>query len=268
LRVLRLVDTTRATPLPDGSVTRRTLITYVRYPADAASGTDLPGAAPARGRYLLVVMAHGFTLEPSTYTALLRAWARAGYVVAAPVLPLTNTNAPGGANRADLINQPADLRFVITRLTSTLRGIVDPTRIAVAGHSDGGDSALAIAYDPRFRDARVGAAVILSGSPVAAFGGFAPARRSPPLLAAQGTADQLNPPSASTALFSAAPRPKYLLRLIGAGHQAPYQDEQPYLGVVERVSVAFLDRYLKGRADVTLEHAGNVPGVAAVDARP
>jgi dienelactone hydrolase len=266
---MRLVDTSRATELPGGATATRTLITYVRYPADAPSGTDLRDAAPARASrpYPLVVMAHGFTLEPSTYTALLRAWARAGYVVAAPLLPLTNANAPGGPNRGDLVNQPADLRFVISRLTSTFRGLVDPARIAVAGHSDGGDTALAVAYDRGYRDTRVDAALILSGSPVAAFGGFAPAPRAVPLLAVQGTADPLNRPSATDAFFAAAPRPKYLLRLLGAGHQAPYQDEQPYLGVVERVSIAFLDRYLKGAA-TGLERAGSVPGVAAVEARP
>jgi fermentation-respiration switch protein FrsA (DUF1100 family) len=69
-----------------------------------------------------------------------------------------------------------------------------------------------------------------------------------PLLAVQGTADSVNSPSSTYSYFADAPRPKYLLRLLGAEHTAPYQDEQPHLGIVARVSTAFLDRYLKGEA--------------------
>ena len=47
------------------------------------------------------------------------------------------------------------------------------------------------------------------------------------------------------AFFDAAPRPKYLLTLLGAPHLRPYTDEQPQLGIVERVTIAFLDAYLK-----------------------
>jgi hypothetical protein len=44
---------------------------------------------------------------PATYASLLLAWARAGYVVAAPVFPLTNASAPGGANESDLVSPVA-----------------------------------------------------------------------------------------------------------------------------------------------------------------
>jgi fermentation-respiration switch protein FrsA (DUF1100 family) len=57
-----------------------------------------------------------------------------------------------------------------------------------------------------------------------------------PLLAAQGTADSVNSPSGTYSYFAAAARPKYLLMLLGAEHTAPYQDEQPHLGIVARVS--------------------------------
>ena len=181
---------------------------------------------------------------------------------------MTNTNAPGGASQADLINQPGDLRFVISRLESFGGSLVDRRRIAVGGHSDGGDTALAVAYDGRYRDGRVRAAVILSGAAIAAFSGFSREPHSPPLLAAQGTADPLNSPAATDAFFSTAPRPKFLLLLLGTGHQAPYQDQQPQLGIVERVSTAFLDRYLAGRTAGPLVKLGDVPGVATVDARP
>src|SRR5947209_8450254 len=147
-------------------------MTDVRDPAEGrTSGGDVPGAPVARGGpYPLIVFGHGFSLLPSTYALLLRAWARAGYVVAAPAFPLERANAPGGPDESDLINQPGDVRFLISGLErasadarSPLHGLVDPAKIAVAGHSDGGETALAVAYDRRFRDPRVRAAVILSG---------------------------------------------------------------------------------------------------------
>jgi dienelactone hydrolase len=148
-----------------------------------------------------------------------------------------------------------------------LDGIVDPSTIAVSGQSDGGETALAVAYDRSFRDPRVRAAVILSGAQIPGGGALEP---GPPLLAAQGTADTINNPRNTDAVFAAAKRPKYLLRLIGAPHLPPYTNEQPQLSIVERVSIAFLGRYLKGaRALINrMERAGNRPGVASLVAQP
>jgi hypothetical protein len=61
-----------------------------------------------------VIFGHGFAVTPGIYTPLLQYWARAGYVVAAPIFPLGNANAPGGPNESDLVNQPRDMSFVIT----------------------------------------------------------------------------------------------------------------------------------------------------------
>ena len=127
----------------------------------------------------------------------------AGYVVAAPVFPLENAAAPGGPNESDLINQPKDMSFVITRLLAlnarreTVLGKIDSSRIAVAGHSDGAETALAVAYDRRFRDPRVRAAIVLSGAALPGMGAFPPS--GPPLLAVQGTADPINAPSTAPA---------------------------------------------------------------------
>src|SRR6476469_7805203 len=70
----------------------------------------------AGGPHPLIVFAHGFALTPGTYSRLLRAWTRAGYVVAAPVFPLEDANAPGGPDESDLINEPQDVSVVISRL--------------------------------------------------------------------------------------------------------------------------------------------------------
>lgn len=209
-------------------------------------------AAPDRtaGPFPLIVFGHGFAVTPATYFRLLRAWAQTGYVVVAPVFPLENAHAPWGPDESDLVNQPRDMSVVISGMLAAnntahtlLRGMIAPQRIAVSGQSDGGETALAVAYDRFYRDPRVRAVVILSGARMPGSGSLLP---GPPLLATQGTADTVNNPGNTYAFFGIAHRPKYLLRLIGAPHLPPYTVEQPQLTIVERVSIAFLHRYLKG----------------------
>jgi dienelactone hydrolase len=280
LRVLHLVDTARTIRLAHGRTEARPLVTYVRYPALGAPGRtdvlDAP-AAHAGGPYPLVIFGHGFAVTPRLYAHLLQSWTRAGYVVAAPVFPLGNANAPGGPDESDLVNQPTDMSVVISRLlaasataTSPLSGLIDPTHIAVTGQSDGGVTALAVAYSRRFRDPRVDAAVVMSGAEMSGAGGFSFRRGGPPLLATQGTADTINEPRFTYAFFDAARRPKYLLRLLGAGHLPPYTRQQPQLAIVERVTIAFLDGYLKRRRRALqgLVPLGTSPRAAAILADP
>jgi Chlorophyllase enzyme len=61
----------------------RPLETVVRYPATG-------------GPHPMIVFGHGYALTPATFSRLLSGWARADYVVAAPVFPLGSANAPGG----------------------------------------------------------------------------------------------------------------------------------------------------------------------------
>lgn len=234
LRVLRLVDHSRRAHFRNGTSRTRVLVTYVRVPTR--------GHAP----YPLVVFGHGFALAPHPYARLLDTWAGGGYVVAAPVFPVENANAPGGPDESDLVNQPGDMSFVISQLTSPtspLHGLVDPKRIALAGQSDGAETALAATYDRRYLDRRVDAAVILSG---AALPGFSTPARSPPLLAVQGTSDPINSPSTTAAYYRLMHRPKFLLWLLGATHLPPYTTRDRWAAVVDRATLAFLDHYLRG----------------------
>jgi len=254
--VFRFTDRTRFAHFANGTVRTRTLVTYVRYP------TSRHGLLP------LIVFGHGFSTTPGIYAPLLDAWALAGYVVAAPFFPVENAHAPGGPDESDLVNQPGDLSFVISRLlTSRIRGLIDPSRIVVAGQSDGGETALAVAYDPRFRDPRIKAAVILSGARLPGQTRRFP-KRSPPLLATQGTADTVNPPHYTYEFFHAATRPKYLLKLLGAGHLPPYTTDTRQLAVVERVTIAFLNHYVGHGPLRALLASGDAPGIAQLTADP
>lgn len=257
VRVLRLVDQSRLAHFRNGTSGPRVLLTTVRYPAGARH--PLP----------LVVFAHGFALTPETYAPLLDAWARAGYVVAAPLFPVEGADAPGGPSEADLVNEPDDLRFVVSRLTATtspLRGIVDASSVAVAGHSDGAEAALSAAFDPRFRDRRIRAAVIMSGAALPGFAG-APVG-SPPLLAVQGTSDPINQPRTTSAYFRLMRRPKFLLWLLGASHLPPYSTADRWSSVVDRATVAFLDRYLRGGPIRPLVTAGTSSSLARIVSDP
>ncbi len=280
LRVFGFNDPKRTLTLPDGTSEARPLLTYVRYPAlgpvDRSDLRDAP-AARTSAPFPLVIFGHGFAVTPSIYQRLLVSWARAGYVVAAPVFPRENAGAPGGPDESDLANQPADMSFLITKLlqltaagSGPLAGLIDPRRIAVSGQSDGGDTALAAAYDPRLRDRRIGAAMILSGAEIQSLGAFAFPSQGPPLLAVQGTADTINPQSATDQFFIAAAAPKYLLLLPGAQHLPPYTTEEPQLAIVERITTAFLDAYLKHRpvAREALRSRTVVPGTATLVAHP
>jgi alpha-beta hydrolase superfamily lysophospholipase len=237
--VLRFVDTSRTITLPHGKTVPRPVTTVFWYPPLR------DGAGP----FPLVVFGHGFASTPWLYRRLLRDWAAAGYVVAAPVFPLGNANAPGGPDESDIVNQPRDMSFVITRVlkasagtTSPLSGLVDPEKVAVAGHSDGAMTAFAAAYEKPFYDDRIHAALVLSGAILG------PHRyvehTGVPLLAVQGTADRINQPIYARELFHAVGRPKFLLLLRGAGHLPPYTVPGPRFATVMHVTIAFLDHYL------------------------
>ena len=235
---LPLVDRSRPT-VSDGRIVRaaRILTTELWLPA-------------APGRRPLVVFAHGFDVRPASYGALLQSWAAHGYVVAAPEFPLTDP-AVAGANldEADITNQPADLRFVTGALTAPSSPIaprVDPARVAITGHSDGGESALAASLLPEPPGgSHYRALIAMSVQPLPGHERTA----NPPILVTQGDVDAINPPAYGMQTWQEAASPKYLLVLRGGGHLPPLQAGSAWLPPVEAVTEAFLDAYLAGGAN-------------------
>jgi hypothetical protein len=81
-------------------------------------------------------------------------------------------------DEADIANQRADVRFVTDWLvggTSPLAGRIDSSAVAVAGHSDGAETALAAATTPAAAgEPRYRAAIVLGAQPVPAAAGRKP----------------------------------------------------------------------------------------------
>jgi dienelactone hydrolase len=249
----------------------RILPVLVRYPETGQSGAAKAGSVPAAGAFPLVVFAPGYLQCGDVYSDLLTQWASAGYVVAVINFPQTNCHT-ANPNESDLVHQPQDVAAVIGRLEGLsqqaqgpLAGLVDPSRVAVAGHSDGGDTVAAMAAMSCCKYQGLRAAIVLAGAEWPAFTGRWFGAPTPPMLFVQGAADTINPPAASMQLYQAdSTGLRYYLNLYGAQHLAPYEGDQPPEPIVAQVTIDFLDEYLSGSGDENsaMDSAGTVPGVA------
>ncbi|HEV3452822.1 MAG TPA: phospholipase [Acidimicrobiia bacterium] len=281
-RLETFVDATRPTPANGsfaGSPTR-TLPTLVLYPAVGPAGpTDRTGAAPAGRALPLIVFSHGSNSDGPTYEPLLRQWAEAGFVVAAPTFPLSRHGAPGGDTVADYPHQPGDVSFVITSMLrlsrdprARFRNVIDARRVGVVGHSLGAITTLGVAVNSCCADARIRAAVSIEGIELPFGSGTFFRGPAVPLLLFHGDADQTIPYSASQRLFADAPSPKYFVTLHGAPHTPFRQTDTAtrpapsWEPVVVTSVVDFLHRYLRGQpAGLTrLRVDATVPGVASI----
>jgi predicted dienelactone hydrolase len=257
-RVLDLSDDSRSTdptPASAGSdaTPGRALPTHLFYPADGD------------GPFPVVVFSHGFSSTPESYWALLESWAAAGFVVAAPTFPLTSRGS--ALVRADVLDQPADVSFVLTQVLALgsaagdLAGRIDTAHVAVAGHSAGAMTSLGV-LGTCCRDPRVTAAVVLSGT-LAAFG---PTIATPgvPTLFVHGTADDVLPLADGQAAYAAAPAAKAFVELPGGTHSAPYDDgADPHAAAVRALTTDFLRWTLDGDAQAltALRTDARQPGV-------
>jgi dienelactone hydrolase len=263
---LALVDATRPTAATASSpgAPARTLETDVYVPAGA-------------GPHPLVVLSHGLRSHPMRFARLLEALARAGYLAAAPAYPLTSSASPEGGDHAeDVFQQPDDLGFVIEEIVrlgdrrdGVLAGRVDGTRVGLIGSSLGAITSLGTAYNSCCRNPRVAAVLSISGLLFPFPGDFeiAPA----PLLLIHGDADDVIPYSASEEAYARASAPKWLVTLLGGGHdvaQLGFDTE----GAQERfddfaaIVLDFLDLYLRAEPDALdrLVADASIEGVTTV----
>lgn len=162
----------------------RTLNTTIWYPQ------DLTGSLP------LIVHSHGIVSERTELAYLAEALASYGYIVVAADYPLTSGATEGGANGNDVVNQPADISFLIDSVLALsdaekpFEAEIDIDRIGLTGFSLGGLTTYLTTYHPSLREPRVAAAVAIAG-PSAAFAPQFFNSSNVPLLAIAGTADAL-----------------------------------------------------------------------------
>lgn len=261
-------DTTRSTDArgdAPGSSSRVIQLT-VRYPVAGAGSDAEETDAPARiGSFPLVVFAHGFDVSAETYATFEHQLASAGFVVVAPDFPLTSSALPGPAIESDVSNQAADVSFVITALLDRAKvprplvGAINPAEVGVIGHSDGGVTAAAVAYNSTVADPRIDAAIILSGAE-AQYGGSWFTTASPPLLLIHGTADEVNPFASSSALFDEATGPKMLVAQVGGSHLGPFTTD-----TVEPEIAALAADFLRAHLERDAAAAGRLGADANID---
>jgi predicted dienelactone hydrolase len=102
-------------------------------------------AAPVPGAHPLVLFSHGRGSNPLSYAWALQLLASHGYVVAAPWHYRANSfDSNIGWLANNLWQRPKDLSLAIDALVAdpTFGPLIDPARIGVAGHSQGGFTAL------------------------------------------------------------------------------------------------------------------------------
>jgi dienelactone hydrolase len=225
----------------------RKLHTRVWYPTG-------PGPHP------VVVFSHGLHSQPDDYAALLVDWARAGFVVAAPLYPHTSLGA-AYFNPYDIANQPSDAAAVLTALLALgeqagpLRGRLDPARVAAAGHSAGGITTAGLFS--AHRDVRLKAGVILAGTDFLGTPFSGPAAA---MLVVQGRADDTVSYDAARTVFAAVPWSRAMLTVTAGGHQIGASE---FLAV-SRTSIAFLRWSLYGGTPALAAPAA-LGGVATLD---
>jgi dienelactone hydrolase len=196
----------------------RPLPTTVWYPAvGEAPNSPAPAddAQVATGRFPVVLFSHGLTAQPGDYEAMLARWAQAGFVVAGPTYPHTSYGATD-FDSADIVNQPADASSVLDSLlalTDPLRTIIDPDRLAAAGHSGGGITTVGLFS--AHRDERLKAGVVLAGTD---FQGTPFSGPSAAMLFVHGRKDDTVTYRAGQAVYAAVPWSRALLSITDGGH--------------------------------------------------
>jgi fermentation-respiration switch protein FrsA (DUF1100 family) len=253
LRSSSTTSTTKLRPQPPYPVQSETVTftdpsrdTPARGDVAAVSGrvlvTDIRRPVGPTGPLPLVVFAHGLDSDPSHYEPLLDAWAAAGYLVAAPVFPDSTDTTPGEPVTG-FPDEARDLSFVITSLLGGNAGSVgpiDPHRIAVAGHSDGGTDVALVALNPAYADPRIKAYLSLSSQIPDGVAGPWGTPTTGALLVAVGTDDEYGLLPDSTQVYQTADMVKAFITVSGGDHLDTFVAATPQAQAVRDETVRFL----------------------------
>jgi dienelactone hydrolase len=210
----------------------RPLDTYVWYPTAAGAAPVDPSTnavvdAPfdaSGGPYPIVLFSHGSCGYPLQSIFLMPLLAARGYVVVAPPHPpntffdgLAVCGAPSTLVQA-AIERPQDMMFVLDEMiaenddpASPFFGALDPTRVAMTGHSFGGFTTYLVASaDPRI-DVAVPMAPAVPNSQ---------AGLTIPSLTILGAIDSVVNNQRPRDVFAVSDPPRYLVEIRNAGHYA------------------------------------------------
>lgn len=193
-----------------------------QYEIDAHVGADPADGGP----FPVVLFSHGYAGFPEQSADLVTHLASWGFVVVAPdhversLSGLLGTAAKGVPKRTDpeVLTDALDTALAqADDASSPLHDLLDPDRVAVAGHSAGAGAAyLTASSDPRikaFISYSVG-----TGQPDES--GSVPERPVPdvPGMVMLGTADGIIPAADSRAVYEGMAAPKHLVEIGDAGH--------------------------------------------------
>ncbi len=227
---LDLIDDTRTTQaagsLPE--LPSRTLPTEVWYPADVPGYIDQRNAAlvDEAKSYPLIIRSHGFGGTNIDSLDLTRHLASHGYIVVAPLFPLSNLNTPAGARTLfDIDEQARDVSFLIDTVLGwnndpehIFYDRVDSSRIGATGHSLGGITSLLAGYHAEVGDSRIGAVVALAPLACIVEEVFFDSGTAP-LLIMGGTDDMITPVTSNQIIpYQRANATKYLMLIDGGSH--------------------------------------------------
>jgi dienelactone hydrolase len=239
----------------------RTIATRITHPTDG-------------GPFPLLVLSHGASGHPDEYDEQVPDWAADGFVIAQPFFPLTNGDVPEAlGNAGDVVNQPGDVSFVIDQVLAAaedeagpLHGLVDPESIGVVGHSLGGATTWAVAFNTATRDDRIDSATVFAGLTFPMPDGEYDFASGLPLLVMHGDADDV-PIALDQQAWDQAVAPKWFVTLLGADHRLAFTDEpSPWDALVTRTILDFWHGTLDGDEEAlarVTEDAGD-PELATV----
>ena len=240
------------------------------------------GPAPAAG-YPVVVFSHGFTGCNTQSIFLMEALAKAGYLVLAPnhadarcgtasarrklggARPLEPFGKPEEWSDATYRDRAEDVKAVLDSALRdrSFRGIpTDPRRVGLAGHSLGGYTVLGLAGAwPSWKDPRAKAVLALAAfcTPYLSKGDLA--HMGVPVMYQGGTFDLGISPGIRRfqGAYDRSATPKYYVEFDRAGHFA-WTDLNPrFHDIIDIYSVAFFDRYLKGKTPDPLDSLSRKP---------
>jgi len=271
----------------------RRIPTEVRYPSSATTAGEIE-SAPALYRttpYPVIVFAEGYRAKPDLYAKLLDAWVRQGYVVISPEFPDTTypktdpaiaAGYPHGNPEDDLVNEPEDIAFVLSRVArfsgrpkSFLHNLVDLKEVILAGQSDGAALVDAFAFDTKYALDRssIRAVAVFAGYEISAdsarYG--EPSSGAIPALIIQSATDTCNPPQLSVQMYNAIGGEKYFLRILGATHLGPFDGTNALaFDAVRNMTLRFFAHALSpgSTSKAAVLKAGRLSGVAIPSAAP